>query len=178
MSIPTKKLHSDFIEEVNQRTDLVDIISGHIELKKRGKEYLGLCPFHNEKSPSFSVSPTKKLAYCFGCSWGGNAVKFLMELNRVGFADAVLDLARSANIPVRYEDGSTEYDYPDPLRRPLTPKPLPAKEEKENSDKKDYTVDEWRVSQSVERLLSGIGDAAKALGWLFNRGITREMVER
>jgi DNA primase len=131
---PTKKFHPDFIEEVNQRTDLVDIISGHIELKKRGKEYLGLCPFHDEKTPSFSVSPTKKLAYCFGCSWGGNAIKFLMELNRVSFVDAVLDLARSANIPVRYEDGSTEYDYPAPLPRPLTPKPLPAKEEKENSD--------------------------------------------
>jgi len=175
---PTKKFHPDFIEEVNQRTDLVDIISGHIELKKRGKEYLGLCPFHDEKTPSFSVSPTKKLAYCFGCSWGGNAIKFLMELNRVSFVDAILDLARSANIPVRYEDGSTEYDYPDPLPRPLTPKPLPAKEEKENSDKKDYTVDEWRVNRSVERLLSGTGDAAKALGWLFNRGITHEMVER
>jgi hypothetical protein len=174
----TKKLHADFIEEIKQNADIVDIISGHIELKKRGKDYVGLCPFHDEKTPSFSVSPTKKVAYCFGCTWGGNALKFLMELNRASFFEAVLDLARSTNIPVRYEDGSTEYDYPDPLPRPLAPKPLPAKEEKENSESKDYTVDEWRVNRSVERLLSGTGDAAKALGWLQQRGITREMIKR
>jgi len=173
-----KKLHPDFIEEVKQRTDLVDVVSGYIDLKKCGKEYLGSCQFHDEKTPSFSVSPTKGLAYCFGCGWGGNAVKFLMELNRVSFVDAVLDLARSANILVRYEDGSIEHDYPKPLPRPLTPKPLRGKEEKENSESKDYTVEEWRVSQSVERLLSGSGDAPKALGWLQQRGITREMVKR
>jgi len=171
-----KRLHPDCIKEVNERTNIVDVISDFVGLKKRGKEYLGLCPFHNEKTPSFSVTPTKGLAYCFGCSWGGNAVKFLMDLNRVSFVDAVLDLARSTNVPVRYEDGSTEYDYPDPLPRPLTPKPLPAK--KENSESKDYTVDERRVNQSVERLLSGTGDAAKALAWLQQRGITREMVKR
>jgi DNA primase len=117
-----KRLHPDCIKEVNERTNIVDVISDFVGLKKRGKEYLGLCPFHDEKTPSFSVSPTKGLAYCFGCSWGGNAVKFLMDLNRVSFRDAVLDLARSTNILVRYEDGSTEYDYPDPLPRPLTPK--------------------------------------------------------
>jgi len=178
MSACTKKLHPDFIEKVKKDIDPVNVVSGYIDIKKRGKEYLGSCPFHDEKTPSFSVSPSKGLAYCFGCGWGGNAVDFLMELNHVSFVDAILDLARSANIPVRYEDGSTEYDYPDPLPRPLTPKPLPAREEKENSESKDSTVDEWRVNRSVERLLSGTGEAAKALGWLQQRGITREMVKR
>ena len=172
---PTKKFHPDFIEEVNQRTDLVDIISGHIELKKRGKEYLGLCPFHDEKSPSFSVSPTKKLAYCFGCSWGGNAIKFLMELGKVSFVDAVRELARQSGVPIRYEDGTSE-DFPDPLPRPALPK-KPAVEQPEEPPK-DYTVSEGKVSESVFRLLHHKGDAEKARAWLENRGITREMVKR
>ena len=171
-----KKLHPDFIEEVRQRTDIVEVISSYIALKKAGKEFLGCCPFHNESTPSFTVTPHKGLSYCFGCSWGGNSIKFLMELNRVSFVDAVLDLARSANIPIRYEDGSSEYDYPDPLPRPLTPLAPVAKEEQ--APAKDYTVDEWRVNRSVERLLSGTGDAELALNWLEHRGITREMVKR
>jgi hypothetical protein len=111
MSASAKKLHPDFIEEVTQRIDIVDVISDHIKLKKRGKDYLGLCPFHNERTPSFSVSPNKGLAYCFGCRWGGNAVKFLMELGRISFSDAVLELARSVGVQIRYEDGST-HDLP------------------------------------------------------------------
>jgi hypothetical protein len=170
-----KKLHPDFIEEVKQRADIVEVISSYVALKKAGKDFIGCCPFHNESTPSFTVTPHKNLAYCFGCSWGGNAIKFLMELNRVNFVDAVLDLARSANIPIRYEDGSSEYDYPDPLPRPLTPLSPVAKEEA--APAKDYTVDLWRVNRSVERLLSGTGDAAKALAWLEGRGITREMVK-
>src|SRR5690349_18714774 len=93
-----QKLHPDFIKEVKQRVDLVDVISGYIDLKKQGKEYLGLCPFHDERTPSFSVSPAKGLAYCFGCNWGGDAVKFLMELGKVSFTDAVLEIARSVGV--------------------------------------------------------------------------------
>ncbi|MBD2016100.1 hypothetical protein H6F96_19270 [Microcoleus sp. FACHB-53] len=173
---PRKKLHPDFIQEVKERTDIVEIVSSYVALKKAGKDFIGCCPFHNETTPSFGITPHKNLAYCFGCSWGGNAIKFLMELNRVSFVDAVLDLARSASIPIRYEDGSSEYDYPDPLPRPLTPLAPVAKEEQ--TPAKDYTVDEWRVNRSVERLLSGTGEAVKALAWLEGRGITRETVKR
>jgi hypothetical protein len=176
-SSPLKKLHSDFIQEVKEKTDIVEVVSSYVALNKAGKEFLGCCPFHNESTPSFTVTPSKGLAYCFGCSWGGNAIKFLMELNRVSFSDAVLDLARSANIPIRYEDGSSEYDYPSPLPRPLTPLAPVAKEE-ETTPAKDYTVDERRVNRSVERLLSGVGDAALAVDWLEERGISREMVKR
>jgi DNA primase len=77
-----KHLHPDVISEVKQRADLVTVISEHIALRKRGKDYMGLCPFHEEKSPSFSVSPTKQLYYCFGCTAGGDAIKFLMEIGR------------------------------------------------------------------------------------------------
>jgi DNA primase len=173
---PRKKLHSDFIQEVKERADIVEVISSYVSLKKAGKDFIGCCPFHNESTGSFTVTPHKNLAYCFGCSWGGNAIKFLMELNHVSFVDAVLDLARSANIPIKYEDGSNEYDYPDPLPRPLTPLEPVTKEEA--SPVKDYTVDEWRVNRSIERLLSGTGDAVKASAWLEHRGITREIVKR
>ncbi len=175
-AISRRKLHPDFIEEIKQRVDIVEVVSSYVELKRAGKEFLGCCPFHNESTPSFTVTPHKNLAYCFGCSWGGSAIKFLMELNRISFVDAVLDLARSANIPIRYEDGSSEYDYPDPLPRPLTPLAPVAKEEQ--APAKDYTVDNWRVNRSVERLLSGTEDAELALSWLEHRGITREMIKR
>jgi hypothetical protein len=172
----TKKLHPDFIQEVASQVDIVEVTSGFTELKKAGKEFVGCCPFHNESTPSLTVTPAKGLAYCFGCGWGGNAIKFLMEVSHVSFVDAVLDLARSANIPIKYEDGSGEYDYPSRLPRPLTPLAPVAKEEV--APAKDYAVDEWRVSRSNERLLSGVGDAAKALAWLQERGITREMVKQ
>jgi hypothetical protein len=169
----TKKLHPDFIQEVASRVDIVEVTSGFTQLKKAGKEFLGCCPFHNESTPSLTVTPAKGLAYCFGCGWGGNSIKFLMEAGRISFREAVLELARSANIPIKYEDGSSEYNYPDPLPRPLTPLAPVAKEE---VAPKDYTVDDWRVSRSNERLLSGLGDAAEALAWLQQRGISREMV--
>jgi len=95
------RLHPDTIEEVRQRADIVDVISEHVVLRKRGKDYLGSCPFHDEKTPSFSVSPTKQLYYCFGCNAGGNAIKFLMELGKRSFSDVVLDLARRYQVSVK-----------------------------------------------------------------------------
>ena len=99
MQIPP--LHPDTIEEVKGRVDIVDVISEHVVLKKRGKDYLGLCPFHDEKTPSFSVSPSKQLYYCFGCGAGGNGFKFLMELGKRSFSEVVLDLAQRYQIPVK-----------------------------------------------------------------------------
>ena len=95
------RLHPDTIEEVQQRVDIVDVISEHIVLRKRGKDYLGLCPFHNEKTPSFSVSQDKQVYYCFGCSQGGNTYKFLMEIGKQSFAEVVLDLARRYQVDVK-----------------------------------------------------------------------------
>jgi DNA primase len=94
-------LHPDTIEEVKQRADIVDIISDYVVLRKRGKDYLGLCPFHQEKTPSFSVSQDKQLYYCFGCGAGGNSFKFLMEIGKQSFASVVLDLAKRYQIPVK-----------------------------------------------------------------------------
>jgi len=95
------RLHPDTIEEVKQRADIYDVVSEHVVLRKRGKDYVGLCPFHDEKTPSFSVSPTKQMYYCFGCNAGGNAIKFLMEVGKRSFGDVVLDLARRYQVSVK-----------------------------------------------------------------------------
>ncbi len=99
MNIP--RLHPDTIEEVKAKVDIVDVIGGHVVLKKRGKDYLGSCPFHQEKSPSFSVSPTKQMYYCFGCQAGGNAINFMMELGKQSFTEVILELARRYQVPVQ-----------------------------------------------------------------------------
>ncbi|RAM52172.1 MAG: DNA primase [Hapalosiphonaceae cyanobacterium JJU2] len=97
----TPRLHPDTIEEIKQRADIYDVISEHVVLRRRGKDFVGLCPFHDEKSPSFTVSPTKQMYYCFGCQAGGNAIKFLMDLHKHSFAEVVLDLARRYQVPVQ-----------------------------------------------------------------------------
>jgi DNA primase len=98
MDIP--RLHPDTIEQVKQRVDIVDVVSEHVVLRKQGKDFVGLCPFHDDKSPSFSVSPTKQFYYCFSCGAGGNSIKFLMELGQRSFRDVVLDLAGKYQVPV------------------------------------------------------------------------------
>ena len=95
------RLHPDTIEEVKQRTDILDVVSERVVLKKRGKDYVGLCPFHEEKSPSFTVSPSKNMYYCFGCGAGGNAITFLKELDKHSFSEVVLDLARRYQVSVQ-----------------------------------------------------------------------------
>ena len=69
----------DVIEEVRSRNDIVDVISSYVKLKRQGANYFGLCPFHSEKSASFSVSPSKQIYYCFGCGAGGNVISFIMQ---------------------------------------------------------------------------------------------------
>jgi DNA primase len=101
LHMDTPRLHPDTIEQVKQRVDIVDVISEHVVLRKRGKDFTGLCPFHDDKSPSFSVSPSKQFYYCFSCGAGGNAVKFLMELGKRSFSDVVLDLARRYQVTVQ-----------------------------------------------------------------------------
>lgn len=99
MSSP--RLHPDTIEAVKQRTDIVDVVSEHVVLKKRGKDFVGLCPFHDDKSPSFTVSPGKQFYYCFSCGAGGNAIKFLMEFQKNSFSDVVLNLAQRYQVPIQ-----------------------------------------------------------------------------
>ncbi|WP_299403485.1 DNA primase [Acaryochloris sp. IP29b_bin.148] len=97
----TPRLHPDTIEQVRQATDIVDVVSEHVSLRKQGRNLVGCCPFHDEKTPSFSVSPEKQFYYCFGCGAGGNAIKFLMEIGQRSFSEVVLDLAQRSQVPIQ-----------------------------------------------------------------------------
>ena len=88
----------EVIEEVRMKNDIVDVISGYVKLQKKGANYFGLCPFHNEKSPSFSVSPGKQMYYCFGCGAGGNVLTFVMEYENYTFQEALSHLADRAGV--------------------------------------------------------------------------------
>jgi len=97
-----------FIQELIARADVVEIVGRYVQLKKAGANFMGLCPFHGEKSPSFSVSPTKQFYHCFGCGVHGNAIGFLMEHAGMGFVEAVHDLAGQYGLQVPEDDASPE----------------------------------------------------------------------
>lgn len=103
MSIP-----QSFIQELLSRVDVVDVVGRYVQLKKGGANFMGLCPFHGEKSPSFSVSPSKQFYHCFGCGKNGNAIGFLMEHAGMGFVEAVNDLASQVGMVVPQEDISPQ----------------------------------------------------------------------
>jgi DNA primase len=99
------RLHPRTIESVKERVDIVDVVGEHVVLKKKGKEYVGICPFHDDSKPSMSVIPGKQFYYCFSCGAGGNAIKFLMEFQRQSFSDVVLELAKKYQVPIDTVDG-------------------------------------------------------------------------
>lgn len=98
MRIPESK-----IEEIRSTSSIVDVISGYVQLRKRGRNYLGLCPFHSEKTPSFTVSEEKQIFHCFGCHAGGNVYRFLMDYEKISFVEAVQVLAKQIGIEIDYE---------------------------------------------------------------------------
>ena len=98
------------IDEVRDRTDIVEVVSQAVTLKKVGKNFKGLCPFHSEKTPSFTVSPEKRIYHCFGCGAGGNVFKFLMETQSISFVDAVRQFAESAGVTIPSRDAGSLND--------------------------------------------------------------------
>lgn len=100
----------ELIEEIRNRNDIVDVISGYVALKRSGRSFFGLCPFHNEKSPSFAVSPDKQIFHCFGCGVGGNVFHFVSKIENVGFRESVEILANRANISLPTTSSSEEED--------------------------------------------------------------------
>lgn len=98
----------EIVEEVRQKNDIVDVISTYVKLKKTGSNYMGLCPFHNEKSPSFSVSQSKQMYYCFGCGVGGNVFTFIMEYENFSFVEALKMLADRSGMQLPSEQQSPE----------------------------------------------------------------------
>lgn len=146
----------ELIEEVRTRNDIVDVISGYVRLQRKGSSYFGLCPFHNEKSPSFSVSRQKQMYYCFGCGAGGNVFTFLMEYENFSFVEAVKFLADRAGIELPQQEYS--------------------KEAKEKADLKAsiLEVNKTAAKYFYVQLKSGRGQQAYA--YLKNRGLSDETI--
>lgn len=109
-------IHPNTIDQVKQQIDIVDLVSERVVLRKQGKDMIGLCPFHEEKTPSFSVSPTSQLYYCFSCHAGGDGIKFLRELDKASFSEVVLNLAQRYGVPVE----TVEPEQQEELRQQLS----------------------------------------------------------
>lgn len=141
----------DIVEEVRMKNDIVDVISGYVKLQKKGSSYFGLCPFHNEKSPSFSVSRQKQMYYCFGCGAGGNVFTFVMEYENYSFVEALKFLADRAGVEL------PEAEY--------------SKEEKERRDLKQILLDMNKLAAKYyyAQLISENGKAAYE--YLTKRGL-------
>lgn len=141
----------DIVEEVRMKNDIVDVISGYVKLQKKGNSYFGLCPFHNEKSPSFSVSRQKQMYYCFGCGAGGNVFTFVMEYENYSFVEALKFLADRAGVEL------PEAEY--------------SKEEKERRDLKQILLDMNKLAAKYyyAQLISENGKAAHE--YLTKRGL-------
>ncbi|MCI0330887.1 MAG: DNA primase [candidate division Zixibacteria bacterium] len=156
MQNQTKKgvLSNEWTEKVREATDLVDLVSEYLTLKKKGKNFLGLCPFHQEKTPSFSVSPEKGVYHCFGCGKGGDIFNFVMEVEHFSFPEALRYLARKANISLPEKRDKKEMDYYEKLYHAV-------------STAQDY----FRESLLDEKT------SAEGWAYLNRRGVAREMIE-
>jgi len=144
----------DQIEEVLTKTDIVELIGEYVHLKRAGRNFKALCPFHSEKTPSFIVSPERQIFKCFGCSLGGNAINFLMEYEKMEFGEALRFLAKRAGVTLRsYRPGPDEA-----IKQRL------------------YQINHL-TSELFHFLLTEHQVGKKALEYLFNRGIQKETIE-
>lgn len=153
-----RSIPDDTIQRIKNTANIVDVISEHVVLKKAGRNHLGLCPFHAEKTPSFTVSPEKQIFYCFGCHTGGNVFSFLMQREGLSFPDAVRAVAAKYGIEVP--------DYH------LTP----AQKKQASEKEKLYRVNELAM-QFFHENLNDPRRGAKAMSYLVGRGMTRKIID-
>jgi DNA primase len=152
-----------FIDDLIERVDIVEVVDHRVKLKKSGKNYSACCPFHDEKSPSFTVSPDKQFYYCFGCGATGNALGFLMEYERLAFPDAVENLAKLAGLTVPREENT------DPKQR--------AREQAQEQARNTlYTLME-ASSEFYQRQLRESDTRDKAVSYLKNRGLSGQIAK-
>lgn len=147
-----------FIDDLLARTDIVDLIDARVPLKKAGKNYSACCPFHNEKTPSFSVAPDKQFYHCFGCGVHGNAISFLMEFDRLEFPEAIEELARMHGLEVQHDDQTSQ--------RPARPQA-----------KDQYELME-HVSKYYRQSLQQHSEGARAIEYLKGRGLSGETAQK
>jgi DNA primase len=149
-----------FAERVKQQADIVRVIGEYVRLKKSGQNFTGLCPFHSEKTPSFAVHPVKQIYHCFGCGVGGDVFKFIMEVEKCPFPDAVRTVAEKCGIPI-------------PKRRERSP------EERQANQQRTVLVEMHRAAtEFFTRQLSESPEGKVARGYLEDRGLDREAMAR
>ena len=180
---------SDLIEEVISQNDIVDTVSEYVTLKKSGRNYMGLCPFHKEKSPSFCVSLDKQIFKCFGCSEGGNVISFLMKIENLDFWDAVEVLAERANIDTSRYIVNNNYNKGEAAKKDLKDRLLALNKDvalfyhnnliellkEEKNDVKDYIMQRKFDSKTINTF--GIGYATGKIplyDYLKEKGYTKE----
>ena len=103
-----KTISTEVINDIQDRCDIVELISSYIPLKRAGRNFKANCPFHNEKTPSFVVSPEKQIYHCFGCNEGGNAISFLMKYEHLDFKEALETLAKRVGVTISFQDGESD----------------------------------------------------------------------
>src|SRR3954470_1562613 len=157
MAAARKVIPDSFKQDLLNRVNIVDVISRYVQLKKGGANFLGLCPFHNEKSPSFTVSPAKQFYHCFGCGVHGNAIGFLMAYSALGYIDAVKELAASVGMQV-------------PESRPPTPHEVARKERETDL----YGL----MEKAMDFYRAELKKSPKAIEYLKGRGLTGEIAAR
>jgi len=155
-----ERIPDEKVNEVKQAIDIVDVIGEHVALTKQGRNYLGLCPFHGEKTPSFSVSPEKQIFHCFGCHAGGNVFTFLMDLQGYSFQEAAFHLAERANVDLGVE------------LQESSNKPAISKDLQQMMDAHD------QLTKFYHHILVNTTDAEHALQYLLDRGFTKEVIEK
>ena len=154
-----------FIDELLARTDIVELINGRVPLKKAGKNYQACCPFHTEKTPSFSVSPDKQFYHCFGCGEHGNAISFLMEYDRLDFVDAIEELASLNGMEVEREE------------RSHTPEQQRKYQQAQQQKHDDYQL-MVQISRFYQQQLRVASDKDVAINYLKSRGLSGEIAKR
>lgn len=155
------QLQEQVIEEIRKSLDIVDVIGSYVQLKKQGNNYIGLCPFHSERTPSFSVSPDKQLYHCFGCGAGGNLFTFIMEIEGMSFVEAAQSLADRANIDLG-PSFSKKNAYRDP----------------NDQKRKQITEGLELLTKFYHYLLTTAKYGSPGMRYLEERGFNSEMIER
>lgn len=154
-----ERIPEETINEIRQSVDIVDVISEYVQLKKQGRNYFGLCPFHGENTPSFSVSADKQIFHCFGCGAGGNAISFIMDIEGIPFQEAVVKLAEKANIHLDIQTHSED-------------------ENNINSEHVQMFKAHELLQKLYHHLLVHTKEGQQALQYLHQRGFTDESIEK
>ncbi|HCU0363285.1 DNA primase [Enterococcus sp. C27] len=156
-----QRIPQEVIEEVRHRTNIIDIIGQYVQLKKSGKNYMGLCPFHEERSPSFSVAEDKQIFHCFGCGKGGTVFNFLQEIEGISFPESVKRVADLEHL-------SVDFDWSEPREVADTP---------ENQQRRSLLQLHSKAAELYHHILVNTKIGEPALNYLLERGLTQELIE-